>query len=57
MGHLSQNVLINLIHYGKTFDGLTNLIECTCKAATKYNDHAKLMKLMQFLSGLDDSFN
>lgn len=38
-------------------DGLTSLIECTCDAATKLNDHSKLMKLMQFLSGLDESYN
>lgn len=41
----------------KEFDGLTNLVECTCEAGAKYNDHSKLMKLMQFLSGIDDSFN
>lgn len=41
----------------KEFDGLTSLTECTCQAAAKFNDHAKLMKLMQFLSGLDSSFN
>ena len=41
----------------KEFDGLTSLIECTCDAATKLNDHSKLMKLMQFLSGLDESYN
>lgn len=41
----------------KEFDGLINLSKCTCDAAIKYNDHSKLMKLMQFLSGLDDSFN
>ena len=41
----------------KEFDGLTNMIECKCEAATKNNDHAKLMKLMQFLNGLDESYN
>ncbi|KAI3499188.1 hypothetical protein L1887_34981 [Cichorium endivia] len=41
----------------KEFDGLTSLPECTCEAATKFNDHSKLIKLMQFLNGLDDSFN
>lgn len=41
----------------KEFDGLTNLTECTCAASTQFNDHTKLMKLMQFLNGLDDSFN
>ena len=33
----------------KEFDGLTSLTEYTCEAAVKLNDHAKLMKLMQFL--------
>ena len=41
----------------KDFDGLINLTECKCESATKLNDHAKLMKLMQFLSGLDESYN
>ncbi|XP_023772322.1 uncharacterized protein LOC111920980 [Lactuca sativa] len=41
----------------KEFDGLTSLTECVCEAATKLNDHSKLMKLMQFLSGLDDVYN
>ena len=41
----------------KEFDGLTDITVRTCEAATKLNDHAKLMKLMQFLNGLDDSYN
>lgn len=41
----------------KEFDGLTSLTECTCEASTKCNDHSKLMKLMQFLSGLDATYN
>ena len=41
----------------KEFDGLTNLMDCTCDAATSLNNHSKLMKLMQFLSGLDDTYN
>lgn len=41
----------------KDFDGLTNLPECVCDAATQFNDHSKLIKLMQFLNGLDESFN
>lgn len=41
----------------KEFDGLTNLTDCTCEAATQFNNHSKLMKLMQFLSDLDDSFS
>lgn len=41
----------------KEFNGLMNLLERTCEAATKFNDPSKLMKLMQFLFVLDDSFN
>lgn len=41
----------------KEFDGLVSLPECVCDAATRFNDHSKLIKLMQFLNGLDDSFN
>ena len=41
----------------KEFDGLTSLTECVCEAATKLSDHSKLMKLMQFLSGLDHVYN
>ncbi|KAI3688864.1 hypothetical protein L2E82_46759 [Cichorium intybus] len=41
----------------KEFDGLISLPECICDAATHFNDHSKLIKLMQFLNGLDDSFN
>lgn len=40
----------------KEFDGLTSLSACNCEAATKLSDHSKLMKLMQFLSGLDDTY-
>ena len=43
--------------YWKEFDGLTSLTECTCEAADSFKSHSKLMKLMQFLSGLDDSYN
>lgn len=41
----------------KEFNGLTSLTEYTCEATVKLNDHAKLMKLMQFLSGLDQIYN
>ena len=41
----------------KDFDGLINITECTCEVAVKLKDHARLMKLMQFLSGLDESYN
>ena len=41
----------------KEFDGLTSLTKCTCDASIKLKDHSNLMKLMQFLSGLDDSYS
>lgn len=41
----------------KEFDGLTSLTECTCEATVKLNDHSKLMKLIQFLTGLDETYN
>ena len=41
----------------KEFDGLTNLVDCSCDAAVSLNNHSKLMKLMQFLSGLDDTYS
>lgn len=41
----------------KDFDGQTNLSECTCEVATMFNNHAMLMNLIKFLSGLDDSYN
>lgn len=40
----------------KEFDGLTSLTECKCEAFIKLKNHSNLMKLMQFLSGLDDSY-
>ena len=47
----------NLDEFWKEFDDLTSLTECTCEAATRLNHHSKLMKLMQFLSGLYGSYN
>lgn len=41
----------------KEFDGLTKCTKCVCAAATQLNNHSKLLKLMHFLSGLDDLFN
>ncbi|XP_023756901.1 uncharacterized protein LOC111905437 [Lactuca sativa] len=41
----------------KEFDGLTSLTECTYDASVKLKDHSNLMKLMQFLFGLDDSYS
>ncbi|GJV91455.1 hypothetical protein Tco_1539268, partial [Tanacetum coccineum] len=38
------------------FDVLTNLPDCTCEARAEIIDHGKLMRLMQFLMGLDDVY-
>ncbi|GJT68582.1 putative ribonuclease H-like domain-containing protein [Tanacetum coccineum] len=35
---------------------LTKLLYCTCAAKAELNDHGKLLKLMQFLMGLDDVY-
>ncbi|GJZ47195.1 ribonuclease H-like domain-containing protein [Tanacetum coccineum] len=38
----------------REFDALTKLRDCTCEARNEVVDYGKLMKLMQFLMGLDD---
>ncbi|GJS00359.1 ribonuclease H-like domain-containing protein [Tanacetum coccineum] len=40
----------------REFDILTKLPDCTCDAMNELIDHAKLLKLMQFLIGLDDIY-
>ena len=40
----------------KQFDALIQLPRCTCHAAEDFKKHSQLMKLMQFLMGLDDSY-
>ncbi|GKE74125.1 ribonuclease H-like domain-containing protein, partial [Tanacetum coccineum] len=40
----------------REFDILTKLPNCTCAARTELVDHGKLLKLMQFLMGLDDIY-
>ncbi|GJS12442.1 ribonuclease H-like domain-containing protein [Tanacetum coccineum] len=39
----------------KQFDALIQLPRCTCHATEDFKKHNQLMKLMQFLMGLDDS--
>ncbi|KAL7606770.1 hypothetical protein Lser_V15G19081 [Lactuca serriola] len=41
----------------KEFDGLTSLNECTCEDSIKLKYYSNIMKIMQFLSGLVDSYN
>ncbi|GJV81233.1 ribonuclease H-like domain-containing protein [Tanacetum coccineum] len=38
------------------FDALVQLSRCTCHAVDDFKKHNQLMKLMQFLMGLDDSY-
>ncbi|KAJ0509687.1 putative RNA-directed DNA polymerase [Helianthus annuus] len=40
----------------KQFDAMLKLPTCSCKAAKDYNDFSMLIKLMQFLMGLDDIY-
>ncbi|GKD80516.1 hypothetical protein Tco_1347355, partial [Tanacetum coccineum] len=40
----------------KQFDALIELPRCTCHAADDFKKHNQLMKLMQFLMGLDDTY-
>ncbi|GJZ34215.1 putative RNA-directed DNA polymerase [Tanacetum coccineum] len=40
----------------KQFDTLVQLPRCTCHAAEDFKKHNSLMKLIQFLMGLDDSY-
>lgn len=60
---LTQSGLTVSEYYGKLdalwkeSTGLVNLIECTCKAFAQFSNHSNSMKLMQLLSGLDDTFS
>ncbi|GJU31338.1 ribonuclease H-like domain-containing protein [Tanacetum coccineum] len=40
----------------KQFDALIKLPRCTCHAADDFKKHNELMKLMQILMGLDDTY-
>ncbi|KAJ0470826.1 putative RNA-directed DNA polymerase [Helianthus annuus] len=40
----------------KQFDAMLQLPSCTCHASTKFNEFNHLIKLMQFLMGLDDVY-
>ncbi|KAJ0456204.1 putative RNA-directed DNA polymerase [Helianthus annuus] len=40
----------------KQFDAVVQLPTCSCQAAKDYNDFSMLIKLMQFLMGLDDIY-
>ncbi|GKE66532.1 hypothetical protein Tco_1520693 [Tanacetum coccineum] len=49
-------VLLLLSTLWKQFDALVQLPICTCHAADDFKKHNQLMKLMQFLMGLDDTY-
>ncbi|XP_071729077.1 uncharacterized protein [Rutidosis leptorrhynchoides] len=40
----------------KQYDEMVNLPACTCAAAPEFQRHNKVLKLMQFLMGLDDTY-
>ncbi|GKA78444.1 putative RNA-directed DNA polymerase [Tanacetum coccineum] len=40
----------------KQFDAMIELPKCVCNASEGFKKHTQLMKLMQFLMGLDDSY-
>ncbi|GJV26785.1 ribonuclease H-like domain-containing protein [Tanacetum coccineum] len=40
----------------KQFDAMIELPKCVCNASESFKNHNQLMKLMQFLMGLDDSY-
>ncbi|GJW43580.1 hypothetical protein Tco_0072379 [Tanacetum coccineum] len=48
--------VVGLNSLWREFDALTNLPTCTCDANKELDLHNKLMKLMQFLMGLDDCY-
>ncbi|GJY76334.1 hypothetical protein Tco_0481450 [Tanacetum coccineum] len=48
--------MIKLNALWKQFDALVQLPICTCHAAEDFKKHNQLMKLMQFLMGLDDAY-
>ncbi|GJT88433.1 hypothetical protein Tco_1070150 [Tanacetum coccineum] len=41
----------------KEYDVMVQLPICTCDGAGSYKDHVQLLKLMQFVMGLDDAFS
>ncbi|GKG24600.1 hypothetical protein Tco_0395228, partial [Tanacetum coccineum] len=40
----------------REYDAMVQLPVCTCDGASSYKDHAQLLKLMQFVMGLDDVY-
>ncbi|GJS53378.1 hypothetical protein Tco_0626740 [Tanacetum coccineum] len=49
--------VVDILNLGLTqFDAMISLPPCTCEAAKHFDKHNQLIKLMQFLMGLDDSY-
>nr|GEW08730.1 hypothetical protein [Tanacetum cinerariifolium] len=46
----------NLNSIWREYDDMVQLTVCTCDGASSYKDHAQLLKLMQFVIGLDDIY-
>nr|GEW59588.1 ribonuclease H-like domain-containing protein [Tanacetum cinerariifolium] len=53
---LPVNIISKLNSLWREFHILTKLPDCTCEARTEIIDHGKLMRLMQFLTSLDDVY-
>ncbi|GKE19316.1 ribonuclease H-like domain-containing protein [Tanacetum coccineum] len=49
-------IVLGLNALWKQFDALIQLPRCTCHAAEDFKKHNQLMKLMQFLVGLDECY-
>ncbi|GJU90676.1 ribonuclease H-like domain-containing protein [Tanacetum coccineum] len=43
--------------WDRQFDALIDLPDCTCAAAQKVKDHSQILRLMQFLMGLNDVYS
>nr|GEZ39680.1 ribonuclease H-like domain-containing protein [Tanacetum cinerariifolium] len=60
LNSISEDTLADYYHnlnaLWKQFDALVQLHKCTCHAAEDFKRHNQLMKLMQFLMGLDNSY-
>ncbi|GJX75550.1 ribonuclease H-like domain-containing protein [Tanacetum coccineum] len=58
LSSISDDLYLSQVYYENVveFDILTKLSPCTCDAKTELGKHNQLMKLMQFLMGLDDVY-
>nr|GFB21143.1 ribonuclease H-like domain-containing protein [Tanacetum cinerariifolium] len=52
----TENYQVWLNALWKQFDALVQLPKCTCHVVEDFKKHNQLMKLMQFLMGLDDCY-